>query len=140
MSDLMSASDVPPTALATLPNSGRKLLYTICFDAPDSESNRFLTRVLVSSLLRTFFTGDIVVFRNSPNPLLLVERKGLEETYVDTPQIGGKEGAEAAWCWKYAGGPVPKSGRTSHIQHNYCRDTYSIEFVRHDVESVRHDL
>ena len=35
---------------------------------------------------------------------------------------------------KYAGGPVPKSGRTFHIHHNYFHDGYSIEFVRNGVE------
>ena len=40
---------------------------------------------------------------------------------------------------KYAGGPVPKSGRTFHIHHNYFRDGYSIEFVRNGVE-VDHNL
>jgi hypothetical protein len=101
MSDLMRASVELKHRETPSQNPGRNLIYTICFDAPESESNRFLTRMLVSSLLRTFFTGDIVVFRNSPNPLFLVERKGLEEIYVDTPQIAGKEGAEDAWCWKY---------------------------------------
>ena len=40
---------------------------------------------------------------------------------------------------KYAGGPVPKSGRTFHIHHNYFRDSYSIEFVRNGVE-ISHNL
>jgi nitrous oxidase accessory protein len=40
---------------------------------------------------------------------------------------------------KYAGGPVPKSGRTFHIHHNYFRETYSIEFVRNGVE-IDHNL
>ena len=40
---------------------------------------------------------------------------------------------------KYAGGPVPKSGRTFHIHHNYFRDSYSIEFVRNGVE-IDHNL
>ncbi len=57
--------------------------------------------MLASSLVRTFFTGDIFVFRNSPAPLFLVERKGLEEYYIDTPLMGGQEGARRAWCWKY---------------------------------------
>jgi nitrous oxidase accessory protein len=35
---------------------------------------------------------------------------------------------------KYAGGPVPKSGSTFHIHHNWFRDSYSIEFVRNGVE------
>ncbi len=40
---------------------------------------------------------------------------------------------------KYAGGPVPKSGRTFHIHHNYFKDSYSIEFVRNGVE-IDHNL
>ncbi len=57
--------------------------------------------MLCSSLLKTFFTGDIVVFRNSPAPMFLVERKGLEEVYFETPAMHSQEGAEEAWCWKY---------------------------------------
>ena len=40
---------------------------------------------------------------------------------------------------KYAGGPVPKSGRTFHIHHNWMRDSYAIEFVRNGVE-IDHNL
>jgi nitrous oxidase accessory protein len=40
---------------------------------------------------------------------------------------------------KYAGGPVPKSGRTFHIHHNWFRDSYAIEFVRNGVE-ISHNL
>jgi nitrous oxidase accessory protein len=40
---------------------------------------------------------------------------------------------------KYAGGPVPKSGRTFHIHHNYFTDSYSVEFVRNGVE-IDHNL
>jgi nitrous oxidase accessory protein len=40
---------------------------------------------------------------------------------------------------KHAGGPVPKSGTTFHIHHNYMRAGYSIEFVRNGVE-VDHNL
>ena len=40
---------------------------------------------------------------------------------------------------KYAGGPVPKSGRTFHIHHNFFRDGYSVEFVRNGVE-IDHNL
>jgi hypothetical protein len=79
----------------------KNLVYTIAFDGPGSGGYRLLGKLLVSSLLRTYFTGDIVVFRNSPEPLFLVERKGLEEVYVKTPQISGQAGAEDAWRWKY---------------------------------------
>jgi len=40
---------------------------------------------------------------------------------------------------KHAGGPVPKSGKTFHIHHNWLRDSYSIEFVRNGVE-IDHNL
>ncbi|MEI6232959.1 MAG: hypothetical protein WCT04_07900 [Planctomycetota bacterium] len=40
---------------------------------------------------------------------------------------------------KYAGGPVPKSGSTFHIHHNWMLDSYSIEFVRNGVE-IDHNL
>lgn len=40
---------------------------------------------------------------------------------------------------KYAGGPVPASGRTFHIHHNLFKDSYSIEFVRNGVE-IDHNL
>lgn len=40
---------------------------------------------------------------------------------------------------KHAGGPVPESGRTFHLHHNWLRDTYSIEFVRNGIE-IDHNL
>jgi len=40
---------------------------------------------------------------------------------------------------KYAGGTVPKSGRTFRIHHNWMKDSYSIEFVRNGVE-IDHNL
>jgi hypothetical protein len=40
---------------------------------------------------------------------------------------------------RHAGGPVPKSGRTFHIHHNWFRDSYAIEFVRNGVE-IDHNL
>lgn len=84
------------------PRAPRKnLIYTVLFDAPSSESYRFLGKMLASSLLRTFFTGDILIFRNSPAPLFLVERKGLEEVFLETPEMYGQSRAEFAWCWKY---------------------------------------
>ncbi|MCH5375621.1 MAG: hypothetical protein JJ992_16745 [Planctomycetes bacterium] len=40
---------------------------------------------------------------------------------------------------KYAGGPVPESGRTFHIHHNYLTSSYAIEFVRNGAE-IDHNL
>ena len=40
---------------------------------------------------------------------------------------------------KHAGGPVPESGTTFHIHHNWFKESYSIEFVRNGVE-IDHNL
>lgn len=77
------------------------LVYTIAFDPPSSPGHRMMAKMLVSSLLKTYFSGDILVFRNSPEPLFRIERKGVEEVYIEAPQEAGITGAEAAWCWKY---------------------------------------
>jgi hypothetical protein len=90
---LSSSGDQP----GTLPN----LVYMVVIDGPDAEGQRFLAKMLISSLLRTCFNGDIVVFRNSETPLFLVERKGLEEVFIETPVLEGDARAFDAWCWKY---------------------------------------
>jgi hypothetical protein len=77
------------------------LLYTVAFDPPGSEGCRILAKMLASSLLRTGFGGDILIFRNSEAPLFLVGRQGLEEVFIETPPVRGMKGAEFAWCWKY---------------------------------------
>lgn len=79
----------------------KSLIYIIAFDGPNGEGMRFLVKMLVSSLLRTYFTGDIIVFRNTEAPLFLVERRGLTEVCLDVPQMTGEALAEDAWCWKY---------------------------------------
>ena len=81
--------------------SARHLAYTIAFDPPGCSGHRALAKMLVSSLLKTYFNGDIVVFRNSEAPLFLVERKGVEEVYIETPELHESKGAEYSWCWKY---------------------------------------
>jgi nitrous oxidase accessory protein len=40
---------------------------------------------------------------------------------------------------KHAGGPVPRSGRTFRVHHNWLHDTYSIEFSRNGIE-IDHNL
>lgn len=46
------------------------------------------------------------MFRNSPAPLFLVERKGLDEVFLETPDMYGQERASFAWCWKYRVAPL----------------------------------
>jgi hypothetical protein len=69
------------------------LIYTVAFDIPGWRGGRTMAKLLCSSLLRQFWSGDIVVFRNFPEPLFPVERKGLEEVYVETPEVGEGQGS-----------------------------------------------
>ena len=64
--------------LPTLPH----LAYTIAMDPPGSFGLRLLGKMLGSSLLRTGFSGDVVIFRNTEEPLFQIERSGLTEVYV----------------------------------------------------------
>jgi hypothetical protein len=52
-----------------------------------------MAKLLCSSLLRGFWSGEIRVFRNFETPLFPVERKGLEEVQVTTSDFG--DGPEA---------------------------------------------
>lgn len=72
------------------------LIYTVAFDLPGWRGTRTMTKLLCSSLLRSFWDGQIVVFRNFAEPLFPVERKGLEEVYIETRHFGqGKEAGQA---------------------------------------------
>lgn len=80
---------------------GPHLAYTVAVDPPGSGGHRTMAKLLGLSLARTLFTGDFLIFRNTPEPIFLVERKGIEEIYIETPKLEGHENAEEAWCWKY---------------------------------------
>jgi hypothetical protein len=64
------------------------LIYTVAFDTPGWRGGRTMAKLLCSSLLRQFWSGQIVVFRNFVEPLFPVERRGLDEIFVETPVFG----------------------------------------------------
>ena len=84
-----------------IPQSGRHLAFTVALDPPGSPGHRSMARMLVSSLVRTHFDGDVVIFHNWEEPIFRVLRHGVHEIRVKAPEIHGLPGAEEAWCWKY---------------------------------------
>ncbi len=64
---------------------GRNLIYTLALDYTETTAHRNLAKLLVSSLLRTRFSGDIIVFHNSRAPLFMVAREGVREIVLDVP-------------------------------------------------------
>lgn len=69
------------------------LIYTVAYDLPGWRGTRTMSKLLASSLLRGFWSGELLIFRNFAQPLFPVERKGLEEVFVETPDFG--EGKDA---------------------------------------------
>src|SRR5688572_25551815 len=78
----------------------RHLFYTLALDhPPGAVGHRDMAKLLVLSLLRTRCSGDIVVFKNSPDPLFMVPRAGVREVLVATD--GPEDPLE---FWDYAQG------------------------------------
>lgn len=107
--DLFEACLEPPTKLAPTVREIRKraapvgkpnLLYTVAFDPPNGRLHRTMAKMLVSSLRRTYFEGDILVFRNSDSPLFPSGRPHVREIYI--PFDGeGRDLAKYAYEFKF---------------------------------------
>jgi len=81
----------------------RVLIYTIALDRPEQEFYRHMAKILVSSLLRTYFTGDILAIHNGAAPLFLVERKGVQELMLPGGEVDGYKLKYQARRWIEAG-------------------------------------
>ena len=80
----------------------RHLAYTLALDhPPGAVGHRTMAKFLVLSLLRTRFSGDIVVFKNTPAPLFMVPRAQVREVFVETAAPEGEEFWDYAQAWKF---------------------------------------
>ena len=80
----------------------RHLVYTLALDHPaGATGHRTMAKLLVLSLLRTGFRGDVVVIKNSPTPLFMVPRAGVREITVSTDGPDGDEFWHYAQMWKF---------------------------------------
>jgi len=62
------------------------LIVTLALDLPGELAQYHLAKLLVSSLLRTRFSGEILAIHTSPNPLFMVARAGVREVRVSLPR------------------------------------------------------
>jgi hypothetical protein len=74
------------------------LIYTLAFDPPNSRCHALMAKLLAASLQRTNFTGDIVIFRNSPEPIFKSAREGIREVFLAEPHEGWAN--TMAWKWR----------------------------------------
>jgi len=80
----------------------RHLAYTIALEyPPGSMAHWTMAKMLVLSLLRTRFDGDIVVFKTCSEPLFLVPRAGVREVIIDAGDSGSLHFWDHAQAWKF---------------------------------------
>lgn len=78
------------------------IVYTLALDHPrGATGHRNLAKMLVLSLLRTGFRGQIVVFKNDPKPLFRVPRAAVKEILVETSGPDGDAFWHYAQYWKF---------------------------------------
>jgi hypothetical protein len=78
----------------------KNLIYTVAFDQEGHPYHRQLVRFLIATLLRTRWSGDIMVFRNHEQPIF-PNKLGINEVLVPRKGLTESEHIEDAWCWKY---------------------------------------
>jgi hypothetical protein len=83
----------PDDHMTDYPEPPPLLLTTLLLDPPGSRTARQLGKTQVSSLLRFFFHGEIIVWRNFSEPLYPVARVGLHEIEF-TPNSPFKKDAD----------------------------------------------
>lgn len=65
---------------------GKNLVYTVALDTAGTTAHRNMAKMLASSLLRTRFSGDIIVFHNSAHRIFGIAREGVREVRIDLPE------------------------------------------------------
>ena len=85
-------------------NSEKKILaYTVAFDHSGFGGSRQMAHMLASSISRAYLNGELFIIRNSEDPIFQIERKGVEEIYVPTPDLNDDDQrlADLANAWKF---------------------------------------
>ena len=108
------------------------LIYTLALDYAETTAHRNLAKMLVTSLLRTRFSGDILVFHNSPAPLFMVAREGVREIVLDVPEaaFAGGDLAGYARSAKHIAAAHIDAGRYEKIMFIDC-DAIVLRNIEH---------
>ena len=79
----------------------KNLIYTIAFDPPNEPYHQMMAKMLVSSIFRTGFGGDVLVLTNYDYRLFEHGRRNLEEISLDSTQISPAEIKREILNFKY---------------------------------------
>ncbi|HEV7866826.1 MAG TPA: putative nucleotide-diphospho-sugar transferase [Chthoniobacteraceae bacterium] len=112
----------------------RHLVYTIALDYEGCCVHRNMAKMLVSSLLRTRFSGDVLVFHNSPIPLFQVPRVGIfEKSLKVPPEVSHRQFGEFVMRYKHGvAADLPMAGYDK-VMFLDC-DTIALRNIDHLLE------
>ena len=80
----------------------KNLIYTVAFDAPDAPPfHQMMAKMLVSSILRTGFQGDVLILTNAPTRIFEYRRPRVSEMSFDTGKLGAYALREEAQRFKF---------------------------------------
>lgn len=78
------------------------LIYTIAFDPPNEPYHQMMAKMLVSSIFRTGFSGDVLVLTNYEHRLFEHGRRNLKEVALDSTRIPPGETRREILNFKFA--------------------------------------
>lgn len=79
----------------------KNLIFTIAFDRTGEPYHQSMAKILVSSIFRTGYVGNVLVLTNSDHRLYEYGRPGLEEISLDTSALTDSELGLKAQQFKY---------------------------------------
>lgn len=79
----------------------KNLIYTYAFDSPGEPYHQMMTKMLVSSIFRTGFSGDVLILTNYEHRVFEHGRHNLKEIALDATQIPPGEIGREILNFKY---------------------------------------
>ena len=98
----------------------KNLIYTIAFDPSNEPYHQMMAKMLVSSIFRTGFSGDVLVLTNYEHRLFEHGRSNLEEISLDSTQISPGEMGREIFNFKYRSRHFVPSDRYEKIMFVDC--------------------
>lgn len=101
-------------------SEAKHLIYTYAFDPPGEPYHQMMAKMLVSSIFRTGFSGDVLVLTNYEHRLFEHGRRNLEEIAVDSTQIPRGEVGREIFNFKYRSRHFVPSARYEKVMFVDC--------------------
>ena len=99
----------------------KNLIYTVAFDVPDAPPyHQIMAKMLVSSIVRTGFNGDVLILTNSPTRIFEYRRPRVSEMSFDTSKLRAHELRMEAQRFKFTAHKYVKAKAYEKIMFVDC--------------------